>query len=268
MSKHLKFFKQRKSLSQVFLRETWPCRKLAEQLKSLQVDGVVEIGPGAGILTQALLAENLQVLAVEKDAHLIEHLEDLGRSPEAGGRLEIVNQDILKFPWQDWLRKDNSKKAVCGNIPYHISTPILADIFALLPQLQGAALMVQLEFAERVAAMPGNKSYGSLSVYGQLRSNVRLAFKVPRTCFHPIPKVDSAIIVITPPSHRYPQELLERVELLTRRAFSQRRKMLSNSLAPFIEKAGPAAKTAFDWTRRCETLSPAEYVALAALLFE
>jgi 16S rRNA (adenine1518-N6/adenine1519-N6)-dimethyltransferase len=267
MSTHLRFFKQRKALSQIFLRENWPCRKLAEHLRALNIDEVVEIGPGAGILTQVLLSERFKVDAVEKDSHLIEHLEDLGRQHEGDGQLSVHHQDILKFAWPAWLDGDHRKKGVCGNIPYHISTPIVTQILGILPHIQGAALMVQLEFAERLAAAPGNKNYGSLSVYGQLRSNIRLAFKVPRSCFHPVPKVDSAVITITPRTQLYSAQTLERVEQLTRRAFSQRRKMLSNSLAPFIEKAAPHKVKDFDWTRRCDSLSPSEYVELSDLLF-
>lgn len=267
MSKHLKSFKQRKSLSQIFLRDNWPCRKLVEQLKALHVDEVVEIGPGAGILTHVLLTEGLKVTAVEKDEQLIEHLHDLGRSLGAEDRLTIINQDILKFSLPEWVEHNNAKKAVCGNIPYHISTPIFTQILEVLPKIQGSLLMTQLEFAERLAAPPNNKNYGSLSVYGQLRSNIRLSFTVPRSCFKPVPKVDSAVVMITPRSDAISDERLEQVEAITRRAFSMRRKMLSNSLAPLLEKTEQREKITFDLSRRCDSLSPVEYVELAKQVF-
>jgi 16S rRNA (adenine1518-N6/adenine1519-N6)-dimethyltransferase len=240
---------------------------LVEQLGDLNIEEVIEIGPGAGILTQVLLSEGITVTAVERDTDLIEPLEEMARSQAKPQQMKVVNQDILKFDWRAWLRERHTRKGVCGNIPYHISTPILTQVFDILPQIHGSLLMVQLEFAERLVAAPNTKNYGSLSVYGQLRSNIRLAFKVPRACFKPVPKVDSAVVVITPPSVKYSEEILQKVELLTRKAFSQRRKMLSNSLAPFIEKVRDKESIGMDFSRRCETLSPTEYVVLAEKLF-
>ncbi|MCB9228277.1 MAG: ribosomal RNA small subunit methyltransferase A [Deltaproteobacteria bacterium] len=261
-------FAQKKSLGQVFLREDWPCQKLADLLERAGVHSVLEIGPGPGILTKVLLSRGFLVTAVEKDDRLAERLREQQSSLSPEGRLEIVGQDILKFDLKDWISKQpNQKLAVCGNVPYNISSPILLWLLPHMRELQLAGIMVQLEFGQRVAAGPGSKAYGSLSVFSQLRADVRLEYMVPRACFTPVPKVDSAVISFRAPRNTYAPELLKQVELLTRRSFSQRRKKLSNSLAHLLQDLAPE-QIPLDLNRRCETVSPAEFLTLAQRLGE
>ncbi|NRA44196.1 MAG: ribosomal RNA small subunit methyltransferase A [Oligoflexales bacterium] len=259
-------FSQKKSLGQVFLREDWPCRKMVEQLKKHHVQYAIEIGPGPGILTKLLLSAGINVLAIEKDDRLADRLEEQNKQFDYPGKLEILNQDILKFDLGEWVEaKKSSKAAICGNIPYNISSPILMWLLPYLDQLSLASLMVQLEFGERVASSPSTKSYGSLTVYTQLRSKVQLDFKVPRTAFYPVPKVDSAVITMKPLQNKESELILKKVEQVSRKAFSQRRKKLSNSLSAFL-KAGHAQNLPIDLSRRVDTVSPQEFVALVKSL--
>lgn len=258
---------QKKSLGQVFLREDWPCEKMVESLKAVNIENVIEIGPGLGVLTRILLAQGINVLAIEKDDRFAERLADTFKDSQAPGQLTIVNTDVLKFDLSEWVRKTPGRKAVCGNIPYNISSPILTWLLPEMAFLKSANLMVQLEFAERVAAHANTKSYGSLSVFVQLRSRAKIAFKISRSCFHPVPKVDSAVIVLKPLNNISSDTTLKKVEQITRKAFSQRRKKLSNSLQVYL-KERQASELPIDLSRRCDSLSPEDFVLLAEALFE
>ena len=257
---------QKRSLSQVFLQEEWPLQKIAAQVTEWNVPRILEIGPGGGVLTKTLCAGGWRVTAVEKDVRFAKALHK-----SVGGhqdRLEIINEDILKFDLAAWLGRSSERVAIVGNIPYNISSPIMEWLLPHLPALSGACLMVQLEYAERLASPAGTKSYGSLSVYTQLQCDVDIAFKIERTCFRPVPKVDSAVICLTPkkePICDKPQ--LAKVEMVSRLAFQQRRKKLSNSIERLLQDKD-MANCPIDLNRRPDNLTPQEYVALAAFIFE
>lgn len=266
LTERKKKFSQKKSLGQVFLREDWPCRKMVEQLRKHHVQDVIEIGPGPGILTKLLLEAGINVLAIEKDDRLVDRLLELKKQFTYPGKLEIVHLDVLKFNLSEWVETHKSSKtAICGNIPYNISSPILMWLLPHLNQLGLASLMVQLEFGERVASSPSTKSYGSLTVYTQLRSKVQLDFKVPRTAFYPVPRVDSAVITMKPLQNQESSLILKKVEQLARKAFSQRRKKLSNSLSVFL-KDSTSGQLPIDLSRRVDTVSPQEFVSLVKAL--
>lgn len=257
---------QKKSLGQVFLQEDWPCRKMVEQLVAWKVEQVIEIGPGLGVLTRLLLEAGINVLAVEKDGRFAERLSEAAKTFSYPGKLSVLNQDILKVDLAAWLKTPaGGVKAVCGNIPYNISSAILQWLLPSLQQLKGALLMVQWEFAQRVAATTNTKSYGSLSIFAQLRAKVKLEFKVARACFHPVPKVDSGVLSLLPLSQKEPEPVLRAVEQLTLKAFSQRRKMLSNSLSAFLDEA-TSKNFPLDLSRRCETVQPSEFILIAKYL--
>lgn len=259
-------FTQKKSLGQVFLREDWPCQKLADILVQSGVQTVLEIGPGPGILTKVLLGRGLNVTAVEKDDQLADRLREQQESMSEHSKFEIIHQDILKFNLEQWIEEHPGQKlAVCGNVPYNISSPILMWLLPHLEKLKTATMMVQLEFGERVAASHSTKSYGSLTVYTQLRSKVKLDYMVPRACFKPVPKVDSAVISLKPLSDKQPDSLLKLVEQITRRSFSQRRKKMSNSLSNLLQNV-PANEIPVDLNRRCETMSPEEFLSIARII--
>jgi len=259
---------QKKSLGQVFLRTEWPVQRMVERLCELRIARALEIGPGGGVLTRALLKAGLDVMAVEKDSRFAARMEEYASqlAGEASGRLEVINTDILKFDWREWIQVARAPVAVVGNIPYNISSPILIKGLEVLGDLQAMMFMTQLEFAQRVVARPSSKDYGSLSVYTQLRAEVSIEFKVERTCFNPVPKVDSAVILILPKRDKLSAELLKRVEQVTRTAFTQRRKKLRNSIRPFLEGKDEHA-CPLDLERRADSLSPQEYVQMTEWLF-
>lgn len=259
---------QKKSLGQVFLKVDWPVERMVSRLKELGIRRVLEIGPGPGNLTRELLRGGMDVTAVEKDFRFAEILADHAASFKAvpGANLSVVNADILRFDLEGWLDAGQGPHAVVGNIPYNISSPILIKAIACLPRLAAVLLMTQLEFAKRVGAVTGNKDFGSLSVYAQLRSRISVEFKVERALFKPVPKVDSAVFLVTSRPDRLPEEILKMTEHLCRAAFSQRRKMLRNSIRPFLDKKAEPEAGPIDLDRRADAISPEEYVQLAQWL--
>lgn len=268
MSFNSKGFRQKKSLGQVFLKEQWPIQKIVEHIQAKGVSRVLEIGPGGGVLTKAMLEAGIRVTSVEKDDRLTERLKDyfylsLGIGPD---RFELVHQDVLKFDLEAWLASSKEPTLIVGNIPYNISSPILMWLMPHLQQVAGACFLVQLEFGQRLSSQPSQKSYGSLSVFAQLRAKVELLFKVDRTCFQPVPKVDSAVVALEGKPQQLDAKLLQKVELLTRTVFTQRRKMLRNGAGQFLGADGED-NCPTDLNRRPDSLSPEEFVELAQHLF-
>lgn len=265
---------QKKSLGQVFLNTDWPVRRVVESLRSWGVQRVLEIGPGPGILTYALCDAGFHVTAVEKDERFAARLREnapasvRAKLDSGSSTLEIATIDVLQFRLDEWVSagtKAGAKMAVVGNIPYNISSPIILWALPYLSDLVGIQFMVQLEFAERIAAMVNTKDYGSLSVFTQLRAKVSLDFTVEKTCFTPVPKVDSAVISLRPLAEMLPADVLKKTETITRIAFTQRRKKLRNAVKPFIgDKSEDDCPV--DLNRRAETLSPQEFIALAHFL--
>jgi 16S rRNA (adenine1518-N6/adenine1519-N6)-dimethyltransferase len=258
---------QRKSLGQVFLNTDWPVKRVVEQLRDLNVKRVVEIGPGNGILTEALSAAGIKVTAIEKDDRFAERLaERIGRGELPG--VEIINRDILQVDLGAWINANSQEfSAVVGNIPYNISTPIVMWILPLLSKLKATVLMVQLEFAQRLAAACDTKDYGSLSVYCQLRAFCDFNFKVEKTCFNPVPKVDSAVITLRPRAEALASPAaLQYAETICRIVFTQRRKKLRNTIKPFL-KGREDKDCPIDLNRRPETLTPLDFIHLTEFLF-
>ena len=273
--------RQRKALSQVFLKVDWPVTRMVDLLVERGIGNVLEIGPGGGVLTRELLTKGLDVVAIERDERFASLLptvlglashgasqERLGSAPSLGA-LQVITGDAIREDWSDLLAKGSSRnqRAIVGNIPYHLSTPLLMKGLAQLSQVQLILFMTQKEFAIRLAAAHGSKDYGSLSVFAQLRADIQLVFEVPRTAFKPVPKVDSAVVLLTartksPLSDRQ----LDLTEIISRQVFSQRRKKLSNSLRGLIEQAAPVAAAPVDLAQRPEDLSPDDFVTLAAWL--
>ena len=266
---------QKKSLGQVFLREPWPCERVVAELLQWRVSRVLEIGPGKGALTTLLLKAGLKVTAVEKDARFAEYVRSQAAewtSGAKGAELSVVETDILDFDLSGWLPDSHHPKdsgipkcAVVGNIPYNISTPIFLKTFSVIDRLAGAIFLTQLEFAERIAALPGGKEYGSLSVLTSLHCLASLLAKVSREAFTPVPKVDSALVSLVPRAVPFTKEEVKAVESVSRRVFQQRRKMLRNTLAPILPPEG-GGSCPIDLMRRPETLSLDEFITLAKYL--
>lgn len=259
----------KKSLGQVFLKETWPCKRIVERLVNWKVKRVLEIGPGGGVLTRELLARGFKVTAVEKDDRFASKLEDFKKTfvAENGADLDVCNVDVLKFKIEEWLDSSNEPCAVVGNIPYNISSSILLWVLPYIDRLKGVSFLVQLEFAERLASATGLKSYGSLSVFAQLRSHVVLDCKVDRSCFVPVPRVDSAIVSLSAPKDNYSQDLLKHVEIVSRLAFQQRRKKMLNAVSALLEGKNRDS-CPVDLNRRPDSIRPEEYIQLAQFFFD
>ena len=253
----------KKALGQNFLLDLNLTARIARQAGTLEGHDVVEVGPGPGGLTRALLAEGARrVIAVEKDPRCLPALAEIAeRYP---GRLEIIEGDALETGLAEMVEQP---ARIIANLPYNVATPLLTGWLLSEPWpawFSSMTLMFQREVAERICASPGSKSYGRLSVLSQWRCEAEIAFDVGPKAFTPPPKVTSSVAVLYPRENLLPcsADALQRV---TAAAFGQRRKMLRQSLksiggAALLEKAG------IEPERRAETLDIAEFVALANAL--
>lgn len=251
-----------KKLGQNFLIDENIVRNIVAAAELSDKDTVLEVGPGIGTLTQGLAESGASVVAVELDKRLLPVLD---ATLEGYDNVRIVNGDILQVDIMQTVGVDEFK--VCANLPYYITTPI---IFALLEKrlpMERLVAMVQKEVAERMAAKPGGKDYGALSVAIQYYTEPEIAFIVPPSSFIPAPSVDSAVIVCKrrekPPVEVCDEALFFRV---VKAAFSLRRKMLNNSLKNMGIKGEQVAKwlelAGVDGKRRAETLSLEDFAAL------
>jgi len=254
----------KKSLGQNFLFDLNLTGRIARASGSLEGVEVVEIGPGPGGLTRALLAEGAaKVIAIERDQRCLPALAEI----EAAfpGRLYVLDGDAMKLDPRPHL---TGPARIVANLPYNVGTALLVNWLegsAWPPWWQSLTLMFQKEVAERIVAAPGSKAFGRLSVLSQWRSDARIAFEVPPQAFTPPPKVTSAVVHITPtdmPSGVDPSRLSK----VSASAFSQRRKMLRQSLKGYTSDPIALLDVAgIEPTRRAETLSIDEFLALARI---
>ena len=255
----------KKSLGQNFLLDLNLTGKIARTAGDLAGATVIEVGPGPGGLTRALLANGAaRVVAIERDERCLAALEEIGqRHP---GRLEIVAGDALKTDFAA-LAAGAGPVRIVSNLPYNIGTELLVRWLTVEPWppfYASLTLMFQREVAERIVAMPGESAYGRLGVLAGWRTSARIAFTVPREAFTPPPKITSAVVHLTPRSAPLACEAT-RLARVTQAAFGQRRKMLRQSLKALGGET-LLDKTGIEPTRRAETLSIAEFVALADAL--
>lgn len=211
----------RQKLGQHFLRSTAVLRRIVEALQADPSDTVLEIGPGKGALTEVLLASGLAVEAVEVDPELAAYLQQTW--PAETNRLRVHLQDVLHADLCQW-----GPVVVAGNLPYYITSPILRKLFSMGPTLRRAVLLMQLEVAERLVAKPSTRDYGFLSVLTQLHARPELLFRVPPGAFHIPPKVQSAVVRLTP-MDTAGQDHRNLIAFLGN-CFAQKRKTLRNNL--------------------------------------
>jgi 16S rRNA (adenine1518-N6/adenine1519-N6)-dimethyltransferase len=249
------------TLGQHFLLDANLVERIARQAGPLTGRHVVEVGPGPGGLTRALLdTDAAEVIAVEIDPRAIAAITELAEGE--GGRLRVVAGDALA---QDLAALAEAPRQVIANLPYNVASPLLVGWLRQAGLWERLTLMFQLEVAERICAAPDTSAYGRLSVLAQWVGTAELRMRIPAAAFVPPPKVWSAVVVITPAAEQPPPELFATMERLTAAAFGQRRKMLRGSLKglggeALLERAGIAPE------RRAETLSVAEFDRLARLL--
>lgn len=256
----------KKGLSQNFLVDGNIIRKIIAAADVHPGDAILEIGPGPGALTQALLNAGAHVLAVEKDAELAQALERLQTQPP---RLTVKTEDIMEFPLEENLlslvKGSRQNVKVIANLPYHLTTPILTWLATLPNLFDSITVMVQKEVAQRMTALPSTPEYGSLTLFLHYYAEPSYAFTVSRNCFYPIPSVDSAVVVIKLKSSPLSGDDEEEFFLLTRTAFKHRRKMLRTSLKALYpsEKVEAALKAmGIDERARPETLSLEAFLTL------
>jgi 16S rRNA (adenine1518-N6/adenine1519-N6)-dimethyltransferase len=231
---------------------------------------VLEVGPGIGTLTASLCAVSGSVTAVERDRDLLPALEELAAPCPS---LRVVHADAVTVPLQDLDSPLGPPTAFVANLPYAVAATVVLRFFGELPSLRSATVMVQAEVADRMAASPGTKAYGSYTVKLRLLAQPAGRFAVPRTCFVPPPRVDSAVLRLERVTRPESPAVLLATARLADAAFAQRRKTLRNSLIAAsghsaVEIDAALQATGCDGRRRAETLTPDEFVALASALLQ
>lgn len=277
--------KAKKSLGQNFLVDENVSRRIVESVSPGQSDIVIEIGPGKGALTHALLKRSGLVVAIELDARLIEHLKNQIQLPN----FALIEADALSVNWADIVNdsairwkalypnaETTPRARVVANLPYYVATPIVEKLLRLRDRFSDLTLMLQEEVVDRMVSEPGGKDYGYLSLFVQYHATTDKLFRVPPMAFSPVPKVYSAMIHLTMRDRAAVEVADEgRFFALIRAAFAQRRKTILNNLKaaatilPYAVAPDAALERAWiDAKRRAETLSIEEFAALDAALFE
>lgn len=257
-----------KKLGQHFLLDMNLTDKIARLATPLEGVNVVEIGPGPGGLTRALLINKAaSVTVIEMDERFLPALADIGRASE--DRLSIIKGDALKF---DIATNIPTPRKIVANLPYNVGTKMLINWVTETPRFwDQMVLMFQKEVAERVCAMPRDNAYGRLAVLCQSVADCHMAFDIPARSFTPPPKVDSAVVVMHPLADGQGYPDLKLLGQVTQAAFGQRRKMLRVSLKSFAKKHGMTAtewleKADIDPQLRPETLPVSNFQKLANII--
>lgn len=252
-----------KALGQNFLLDEQLLARIAAIPGDLTDRAVLEIGPGPGGLTRALLRAGARVTAIERDARCIPALAELGEA--FPGRLRVIEEDALALDHAELM---GEPFAVLANLPYNIGTLLFTRWLGgeeWPPHWTSLTLMFQQEVARRIVARPGTGEYGRLAILAQWRAQAKLAMKVHRSAFTPPPKVMSAVVHLTPTAA--PDGVrAATLEKLTEAAFGQRRKMLRQSLKGLPGALDAMATCGIDETRRAETLSVEKFVELARVM--
>jgi len=251
----------RKSLGQHFLLDPSICARIAALAGDLAGRHVLEVGPGPGGLTQALLATGAAcVTAVELDRRAVAALAPLVAAHP--GRFTLIEADALGF---DAIAALPTPRVVVANLPYNVATPLLVGWLRQAASWERLTLMFQLEVAERITAAPDTDAYGRLSVLAQWRCRCDLLLRLPPGAFTPPPKVWSAVVGFFPYASDPGAARFAAMERLTAAAFGQRRKMLRQALKPLGDAPSRLAAAGIEGTRRAETLTVAEFERLAAV---
>ena len=246
----------RKRFGQNFLQDRHTIDAILHAINPQVTDHVLEIGPGLGAITFPLLKRVDHLTAIEIDTDLQTHLT---MHEGQNKKFNLINADALTVD----LTPFGNKLRVVGNLPYNISTPLLFHLLQYHEQIEDIHIMLQKEVVDRLAATPGSKAYGRLSIFAQYHCEVEALFTVPSTAFHPAPKVESAVVRLTP--HRPPRyELVQTddLERIVAKAFSMRRKTLSNNLKTLVT-AAELTSIKLDPSLRPEQIPIEDYIRLA-----
>jgi 16S rRNA (adenine1518-N6/adenine1519-N6)-dimethyltransferase len=252
----------RKSLGQHFLLDPALCTRIAALAGPLEGAQVMEVGPGPGGLTRALLATGAaKVLAVELDRRAVAALAELAAAHP--GRLEVREADALTVDVASALPPP---RRIVANLPYNVATPLLVGWLRQAASIASMTLMFQQEVAERITAAPGTEMYGRLGVLAQWRCRCSLLLTLPPGAFRPPPRVYSAVVGFVPHAEEPGPALFAAMERATAAAFGQRRKMLRGALKSLGDAEGLLAAAGIAGDRRAETLTIAEFDRLARAL--
>jgi 16S rRNA (adenine1518-N6/adenine1519-N6)-dimethyltransferase len=248
----------RKRFGQHFLHDPAVIGRVVATINPADSEQLVEIGPGQGAITLPLLQQAGRLAVVELDRDLVGPLRD---RCEDLGELTVYNADALRFDFCELA--ENGPLRIIGNLPYNISTPLLFHLLGQHHCIRDMHFMLQKEVVERMAATPGSRQYGRLSVMLQYRCEVTHLFNIGSGAFTPPPKVESAFVRLVPYTSP-PVQVNDAVvfEQLVRQAFAQRRKTLRNALRGMLE-ADVISSLGIDPVARAETLSVSDFAALA-----
>lgn len=248
-----------KKLGQNFLFDLSLCEKIAKSSPYLEGANVLEVGPGPGGLTRAILSFNPKILTIiEKDSRCMDLLGDIGQHYD---NLKIISGDALSLKLSDITE---GKISIISNLPYNVGTELLFGWLGELDLVESITVMLQKEVVDRICAQPSTKSYGRLSIMTQIRAEAEKLFDVQKEAFHPPPKVTSSVVRIVPRKQIPDRQIIDRVGQITHHAFSQRRKMIKKSLVPISDDIVQIlGKLGIDPTLRAENLSVDDYVRLA-----
>lgn len=247
----------RKRFGQNFLQETLILEAIITAIAPKKTDLMVEIGPGLGALTSLLLRFLPLLHVIELDRDLVERL----KKAYSSDTLTIHQGDALQFDFEKITSASDQKMRIVGNLPYNISTPLLFHLMPFVSQIEDQHFMLQKEVVERMVAEPGSKTYGRLSVMLQWQYHMDMLFVVPPSAFYPPPKVDSAIVRMIP--RPLPVDCdIRKLEKTVTQAFSQRRKILRNTLAPLFSE-NDMIEVGIDPGKRPEEIPVEQFTSLA-----
>lgn len=260
----------RKSLGQHFLIDDNVVGRIVDLAGLAPGEPVLEVGPGIGTLTDALLGTAAPVVAVEYDTRLLPALEELSA---ATGDLTVVHADAVTVDVEHLMTPAGPPVALVANLPYAVAATVVLRFFQEVPSLARAVVMVQSEVADRMSAVPGTKAYGAYTVKLGLHATPTGRFAVPRSCFLPPPRVDSAVIRLDRVDRRLEPKSLAAAARAADAAFTQRRKTLRNSLGAGLgiapaEASSLLEQAGIDGSVRAENVSVDEYVRLGDVLRE
>lgn len=247
----------RKRFGQNFLQNQHIIQQIIQAIHPQPEDNMLEIGPGLGALTLPLMQNLNHLKAVEIDRDLQQYLTSM-----AHGKLTIIPADALTLDYQQF----GTRLRIVGNLPYNISTPLLLHLLYYINSIEDMYFMLQKEVVERMAATPGCKAYGRLSVMLQYHCEVEYLFDVPPEAFSPQPKVDSAVVRLTP-HHESPYDVvvIKELEKIVASSFAMRRKTLANNLKGVVSVVD-LNQLGIDASKRPEQISVVEYVKLAKFI--
>ncbi|HTT12533.1 MAG TPA: 16S rRNA (adenine(1518)-N(6)/adenine(1519)-N(6))-dimethyltransferase RsmA [Burkholderiaceae bacterium] len=249
----------RRRFSQNFLHDVRYIDRIVAAIAPRPGQHIVEIGPGLGALTGRLVAGAGRIRCIEIDRDLAARL----RASFAAPQLEVIERDALEIDWVSLGRSLGGALRIVGNLPYHVSTPLLFKLVPAASFVEDQHFMLQREVVDRMVAAPGGKDFGRLSVTLQLRYRMAKLFDVPAGAFTPVPRVISSVVRMQPrPVAELPEVELSLVERVVAAAFGQRRKTVRNALAPLLDETGIRA-AGVDPGARAEQLPVAAFVDLA-----